>query len=210
MALEETLGEIEGFLSHSRLVRDPQLYFLSVFGDPSTKEPWSWRAEGHHVSLNFTIGGSEWIAPNPLFLGANPAEMQSGPQKGLRIPAKEEDLARSLLGTLNNDQKQKTIISPNAPPDILTRALPKVELTGAEGLAAGSMTAQQREILARLMDVYIDRLPHELASVELQKLHAAGLDAIHFAWVGPQDRGKPQVSSASLTSCCFRRAEAAR
>ena len=191
MDLEKTLGEIERFLSESRLVRDPQLYFFSVFGDPTTKKPWSWRAEGHHVSLNFTIAGSEWIAPNPLFLGANPAEVQSGPQKGLRILAKEEDLARSLLGTLTIDQKQKTIISPTAPPDILTQALPRVELAGAEGLAAGSMTPPQREILARLMHEYIDRLPHELSAIELQKLNQAGLDAIHFAWAGPQDRGKP-------------------
>jgi len=191
MDLEKTLGEIERFLSESRLVRDPQLYFFSVFGDPTTKKTWSWRAEGHHVSLNFTIAGSEWIAPNPLFLGANPAEVQSGLQKGLRILAKEEDLARSLLGTLTIDQKQKTIISPTAPPDILTQALPRVELAGAEGLAAGSMTPPQREILARLMHEYIDRLPHELSAIELQKLNQAGLDAIHFAWAGPQDRGKP-------------------
>lgn len=191
MDLEKTLGEIERSLSKSQLVRDPQLYFFSVFGDPGTNKSWSWRAEGHHVSLNFTIAGSEWIAPNPLFLGANPAEVRSGPQKGLRILSKEEDLARSLLKTLSSDQKQKTIISPTAPPDILTRALPRVELAGAEGLAARSMTPQQREILARLMHEYVDRLPHALSAIEHQKLNEAGLDAIHFAWAGLQGRGKP-------------------
>jgi len=191
MDLEKTLGEIERSLGESRLVRDPQLYFFSVFGDPTSKKSWSWRAEGHHVSLHFTIAGSEWIASNPLFLGANPAEVRSGPQKGLRILAKEEDLARSLLGTLTDDQKQKTIISPAAPPDIITRALPSIELAGADGLAAGSMTPPQREMLARLMHEYIDRLPHELSAIERQKLNEAGLDVVHFAWAGPQDRGKP-------------------
>lgn len=189
--LEKMLGEIERSLGESRLVRDPQLYFFSVFGDPTTKKSWSWRAEGHHVSLNFTIAESEWIAPNPLFLGANPAEVRTGAQKGLRILAKEEDLARSLLGTLTGDQKQKTIISPSAPPDILTRALPTVELAGADGLAAGAMTAPQREMLARLMHEYIDRLPRALSAIERQKLNKDGLDAVHFAWAGPPDRGKP-------------------
>ena len=191
MDLEKTLGEIERSIGQSRLVRDPHLYFFSVFGDPATGKSWAWRAEGHHVSLNFTIAGGGWIAPNPLFLGANPAEVHKGPKKGLRILAKEEDLARDLLATLNSAQKRKTIISPDAPADILTRALPKVELAGAEGLATASMTPQQRDILSRLIHVYIDRLPHELAAIELKKLMEAGLDAVHFAWAGPRDRGTP-------------------
>lgn len=191
MELEKTLGEIERSSGASRLIRDPQLYYFSVFGDPTIDKPWAWRSEGHHISLNFTIAAGEWIAPNPLFLGANPAEVHSGHHKGLRILAEEEDLARDLLATLNGSQKRKTIISPEAPPDILTRALPKVELADAEGLAFASMTSQQREILARLIHVYIDRLPHELAAIELKKLKEAGLDAVHFSWAGRQERGTP-------------------
>ena len=191
MDLEKTLGEIERSLGESRLVRDPQLYFFCVFGDPTTKKSWSWRAEGHHISLNFTIADRQWIAPNPLFLGANPAEVRTGSQKGLRILAKEEDLARALLAALSNGQKQSVILSATAPPDILTRALPKVEIGSAEGLAAGSMTAEQREILALLMHAYIDRLPDELSAIELKNLNATGLGAVHFAWAGPQERGKP-------------------
>lgn len=191
IGLEKTLGEIERLLGESRLVRDPQLYFFSVFGDPTTKNPWSWRAEGHHISLNFTIAGRQWIAPNPLFLGANPAEVRTGPQKGLRILAKEEDLARDLLRALNIEQKRTAILSPTAPPDILTRALPEVELDSAEGLDAGSMTSEQRQILALLVHQYIDRLPNELSAIELEKLNEAGLEGVHFAWAGPQERGKP-------------------
>jgi len=43
--------------------------------------------------------------------------------------------------TLTIEQKRNTIISPSAPPDILTRALPKVELAGAEGLVSASMNS---------------------------------------------------------------------
>ncbi|HEX2166860.1 MAG TPA: DUF3500 domain-containing protein, partial [Longimicrobiales bacterium] len=32
-------------------VRDPGLYFFSIFGTPSGAEPWGFRAEGHHLSL---------------------------------------------------------------------------------------------------------------------------------------------------------------
>ena len=37
------------------IVRDPGLYYLTVFGDPSAKGAWGWRLEGHHVSLRFAI-----------------------------------------------------------------------------------------------------------------------------------------------------------
>jgi len=53
------------------------------------------------------------------------------------------------------------------------------------------MTPKQREIPALLIHVYIDRLPHKLAAIELKKLNEVGLDAVHFAWAGPEDRGKP-------------------
>jgi hypothetical protein len=189
--LETTLGELERLLGTARLIRDPNLYYFSVYGDPTTPEPWSWRAEGHHVSLNFTIVNRDWIAPNPFFFGANPAEVHSGPQKGLRILTKEEELARSLLKSLTSNQQRQTIISSVAPADILTRAMPKVSLRSAGGLAAETMTPEQRQILDGLIHDYIDRLPAELAKIEKIKLQNADPNDIHFAWAGSEDRGKP-------------------
>ena len=45
------------------------------------------------------------------------------------------------------------------------------------------MTANQREILSALTDVYISRLPDELRHELL------GLDDVHFAWAGSDRRG---------------------
>lgn len=189
--LETTLGELERLLGTAGLIRDPDLYYFSVFGDPTTPDPWSWRAEGHHVSLNFTIVNRDWLAPNPFFFGSNPAEVHRGPQKGLRILTNEEQLARSLLKSLTSHQQKQTIISSVAPADILTRAMPKVALGSAEGLAAESMTPRQRQLLDGLIDDYIDRLPAELAKIEKIKLQNTDPNGIHFAWAGSKDRGKP-------------------
>ncbi|MBM3458856.1 MAG: DUF3500 domain-containing protein, partial [Armatimonadetes bacterium] len=35
-------------------MRDPELYFFSIFGDPSPSGTWAWRYEGHHCALNWT------------------------------------------------------------------------------------------------------------------------------------------------------------
>jgi hypothetical protein len=37
--------------------RDPELYYFTVFGTPGSSSPWSWRANGHHLALHFTVVG---------------------------------------------------------------------------------------------------------------------------------------------------------
>src|SRR5678816_1346449 len=52
MSLESILAELE---QGKGPVRDPERYFVSIFGAPG-KAPWGWRVEGHHLSLNFAVG----------------------------------------------------------------------------------------------------------------------------------------------------------
>src|SRR5262249_4359299 len=52
MSLEPILHEVE---KGGGPVRDADLYFFTVFGDPLANKPWGWRVEGHHVSLNYTL-----------------------------------------------------------------------------------------------------------------------------------------------------------
>ncbi len=189
--LEITLGEIEQAAGEARLARDPSLYFFTVFGDPTGKGAWGWRAEGHHVSLNFTVVNRELISPNPFFFGSNPAEVPQGEKKGLRVLSAEEDIARKLLTSLNNTQKAQAIISADAPSDILTRDVPKVEFETVEGLSAESMRTHQREHLMNLVHEYIDRLPDQVARIELRKLREGGVNDIHFAWAGGETPKTP-------------------
>ena len=188
---ESILGRLEESMGVSRLIRDPGLYFFSVFGEPSDRGPWGWRAEGHHLSLHYTVINREMCSPYPFFFGANPATVHHGPEKGLRILSEEEDLARHLLYVCNADQKSRIVISPEAPEDIITRAEPKIELNNAEGLAVESMTSRQREILVNLLEVYINRLPERLAETERQKIKPPRINDIHFAWAGSEEPGKP-------------------
>ena len=65
--LEEVLFAISG-----SAVRDPALYYFTVFGEPSKQGAWGWRCEGRHVSLNWTVVNGRLVASTPQFLGANP------------------------------------------------------------------------------------------------------------------------------------------
>lgn len=178
LLLEGVLGPLEG----NPAFRDPARYHLALFGDPG-KDPWGFRFEGHHLSLNFTQAGQA-VSTTPAFFGANPAEVPSGPQKGLRVLAAEEDLARALLASLTDAQRKRAIIAATAPLDLVTEASRRAALASFEGLPAAEMTPPQRAALLRLAGVYAHNFPDDIARAHLTRIERAGVERLHFAWAG--------------------------
>ena len=84
--------------------RDPEKYYLTLFGEPSPTGTWGMRWEGHHISLHWTLVNGMAIATTPQFFGSNPAEVRDGPQKGTRVLHAEEDLGRALVTALTAEQ----------------------------------------------------------------------------------------------------------
>src|SRR5262249_3054710 len=61
-----------------------------------------------------------------------------------------------------------------------------------KGLRAVDLRPPQRALLRRLLDVYVRRVPDELADAETAKYAAdADLDALAFAWAGGTEPGQP-------------------
>ena len=48
------------------------LYYISILGKPSEKDPWMLQFGGHHLALNITIAGERGIL-TPTLTGAQPA-----------------------------------------------------------------------------------------------------------------------------------------
>ena len=209
MGLETTLDMIEDW-QRPLPGRDSRLYYLSLYGEPDSKAPWSWRFEGHHLSLNYTLVNGRIASPTPTFFGANPAEASFGSVGVLRPLGGSEDLARELLHALSDEQQQQVILATTAPADILTtnaaslvaHAFTPQNMAPAlsqalsysnrpKGLAGQQMKAEQQEILSALLQHYISRMPDEIADLESQKLQAASLANIHFMWAGGIERGQP-------------------
>lgn len=187
ISLEPVLFELEG--AKRIHPRDPELYYVSIFGTPSPKSPWGWRFEGHHLSVNVTVVGSELVASAPLFMGSNPAEVREGPRKGLRTLAGEEDEARALIQSLDEKQRSVAIYQEKAPADILTMNSRKVDPLKPEGLAAAALNPAQRKQLMKLIEVYLGRMPEEVAAARRAKLSGGGIEKITFAWAGGINRG---------------------
>ncbi len=58
-----------------------------------------------------------------------------------------------------------------------------------KGLPAEAMSATQRQLLRQLLDLYIRRIPDDLADVEARKYEGEGLGGLWFAWAGGTNRG---------------------
>ncbi len=189
MSLEKILADLEG--SSSKHQRSPENYFVTIFGDPASKDAWGWRIEGHHLSLNFLIAGGRSIACTPSFFGANPANVPEGRLAGYRTLPEEEDAARQLVAALEAKQSQQAVISDTAPPDIITRWESHVRLDDPAGIAAAALQQEQRHLLLQLIDVYLGRMTPEVADNQMDAIDRQGIGAVHFAWAGSRTPGTP-------------------
>jgi len=188
ISLEEVLKEMEK--QNPRMVRDSELYYLSLFGTPESGKTWGWRFEGHHMSLNFCVASNGLVAVTPSFMGSNPAEIKEGPRKGLRTLGGEEELGRKLVQSLNPEQKKQAIFAEKAPSDIITMVEKRVSPLEKAGIIASQLNADQKLQLKSLIMEYLGRYRTEIASEEWKGIESAGLDNIYFAWAGGINPGE--------------------
>ncbi len=188
MSLEQILQEMEG--TGRRFARDPELYFVSIFGTPDPKGAWGWRVEGHHLSVNLSLAGGELVSGAPNFFGSNPAEVRSGPRAGLRVLGAEEDLGRAVVSSLNADQRKLAIVDTKAPDDILTSNHRVADPGEARGIGWNDLNQEQQDLVLKLLNEYVGRLRGELAEADLAEIHAAGLAQLRFAWAGGVEPGE--------------------
>jgi hypothetical protein len=178
IALEEVLDRREQW----RRGRHSNDYWVSVFGEPAGDAPWSWRFEGHHLSVTMTVAGGQ-VSPAPVFFGANPACVSYAGRPVSRPLAPEEDLAQVLLDAMAPAERDLAVVSGQAPGDIRSGTSPQAR-EGIEplGVAADQLGSGARVVLGELVTLYLDRLPAELAAREAARL---GGGELYFAWEGP-------------------------
>ena len=156
---------------------DPLNYYVSIFGTPSPDGTWSWRFEGHDLSLNFTIVKGSLVASTPSFFGGT--------------LTREDDAARALLKTLDAGQRARAMIARDAPKEIVTTNQPVVLPLPAVGLPVTEMSDGQRELLMQVIRTYTSAMAFEVAESRMARLRNAGLDRIIFSWAGSTEPGKP-------------------
>jgi hypothetical protein len=167
------------------LGNDPELYYVTVFGTPGV-EPWGWRWEGHHLSRRFNVLNGK-LSVTPFFLGAWPTVNNAG----LKAMEREEWAARELVTSLDESQKSIAIFQQ----DTLGRHVTWNEVYVAPlenvGISVPSLNANQQALIMEIIHKYLDTLPDLAAASHLDRLQAAGLENIIFAWAGSLEPQRP-------------------
>jgi Protein of unknown function (DUF3500) len=216
MSMENVLREVESptLGVAAGPLHSPDQYFVAFYGRPAFEDTWGWRFLGHHLSLNYTIIGQEYLTATPCGLGAQPA------RAGLLDPVgAEEELAYALLAGMTGEQRERAVIHGVAPPDFVTRRVPRIGLveypdhhdlgrpgyaiTDADrealafhaneprGVAGAALPTEHWYMLRALIETVLSRAPVEVAREHLDRVEADGRDNVHFCWAGPQRRGEP-------------------
>jgi hypothetical protein len=187
IGLEALLGELEG--PKSAMTRNTGWYFVSIFGEPSNTGKWGWRFEGHHLSVNYTLDKGEVVTGAPMLFGANPADVKDGPKKGLRTLPAIEDYVRELIKSLKEPQ-EKLAKQPKEFPEI-KEGQARAAVGPPVGITADKLTAAQKDTLVKLLQAYVDRMPEELAAMEMKKVKGTPDAKLYFAYSGSPKPGAP-------------------
>ena len=177
------------------LPRGTEKYWLVFFGTPSMEAPWSWRFEGHHVSLNVSVAPGS-VRVTPTFFGADPAEVPAGPLAGFRPHAGVEDLGRTLILSMDESQREVAILSEEAPRDILASNVGRPRddwenwkrMLAPEGIGVTALRPDQRQIAQRILNEVVTTYRPEISSAYLKTID---VDSLSFAWMGSIERREP-------------------
>jgi hypothetical protein len=211
MGLESVLNNIEG--RRADAVRDPGRYFVSVFGAPgSARWGWRLEGHHVCLNVTIADAGLVspvpiFLGANPAEVrhGDTPVIRPCGEEEDVArelIASLDADQRREAVLC---DRAPPDFVLTNAPlvpdtclpgelaPPLLARLFDsmreedretlRLDIATPRGLPASRMHATQRDLLRRLIDVYVDRLPEAIAAIERARIDE---DAVHFAWAGEE------------------------
>lgn len=182
MRLNEYIGEIRGGKWEEY---GEWLYWISIFGQPSATEPWGWQIDGHHLIVNCFVLGDQ-IVMTPNFMGSEPVSADEGKWAGIRIFGEEEAEGLELMRSLGQQQQRHATLDTVRIGESVTAAFHDNLVLPYEGLCAKEMSTAQRQLLAAVMRVYVDRLRPDHAHVRMEEIEQH-LDETYFGWVGATD-----------------------
>src|SRR5579862_6378675 len=157
------------------------LYYISILGKPSEKEPWMLQFGGHHLALNITIAGERGIL-TPTLTGAQPAVFTSG-GKTVRPLGGESDKALALLNALDEGEKKQAILSFRLA-DLVLGPGQDGKTIQPEGLKASAMNDKQRAMLLDVIAEWAGIIHESEAAARMAQLKA-DIGETWFAWSGP-------------------------
>lgn len=190
MRINGFLGDVVGLPG----IMNEYSYNFSIFGEPDLHEPWGWQLFGHHCAVNCAVIDGQMVV-SPVFLGAEPNEIDEGPFAGTVAFTERISLARQVMHRLTPAQRAQAITS-----DSLTEGLPEGRLhpgderhlAGAfqdnrvipyEGVRVADLDEGAQQLVWDLVADFVSILPEGAARLRMAEVRAA-LEDTWFGWMG--------------------------
>jgi hypothetical protein len=171
-------------------------YNIALYGTPDLHAPWGWQLFGHHCAVNCLVVEGRMVVA-PVFLGAEPDEIDEGPHAGLAdLFADRIDAGLAVMAALPEAQRaQATVyaqmVDPAMPPG---RVHPGDErhLAGAfqdnrvipfEGVLVADMPEEARRRVLDVVAGFVRLLPAGPRAARMREIEAY-LDETWFSWIG--------------------------
>jgi hypothetical protein len=187
MRLNHTLGELNdnNFEEYGEW-----LYWITVMGSPSEKEPWGWQLDGHHLVINYFVLYDQ-VVMTPTFMGSEPVTAASGKYKGTTVLQNEQRKGLALINALDEAHRLEAIIdvSKTGNNNVGEAFKDNVVLDYA-GIRAAEFTASQKEQLLDLIGEYVGNMRDGHAQVKMEEVRRH-LDDTWFAWIGGTETDSP-------------------
>ena len=183
MNLNHTLGELN---NNDFEQYGDSLYWITVMGSPSDKEPWGWQLDGHHLNINYFVMGDQ-VVMSPTFTGSEPVIANAGKYAGTRVLQDEQDKGLALLKALDEKQRAKAIINVSkSGNNNVGEAFKDNIVLNYAGIRAAELSGPQKQQLLDVINEYVRNMRDGHAKVKMDEVRKH-LDDTWFAWVGGSD-----------------------
>ena len=182
MKLNETIREITG----RDIEFSENLYWFSIFGEPSDTAPWGWQVDGHHLIINCFVLGDQ-VVMAPQFFGSEPNIAPEGSKyAGTRVFDAEQDNGLALAQSLDAGQWSKVVIGETLPPECVIPAFSDNADLERTGLRLDDLSAGQRDMARAIIRTYAGRLRDGHSDAWMKEIEQH-LDETYFGWIGSRE-----------------------
>lgn len=189
---------INGFLGETvdlATVLNEFSYNFALYGEPDLTAPWGWQLYGHHCAVNCLVVNGRMVL-SPVFLGAEPNEIDAGPAAGTESFTERIELGTALMAALTADQRRRAtvyeqMVDPAMPPGRvhpgderhLAGAFQDNRIIPVEGLSADEMSSTATDLLMAIVEQFVLPLPAGPRAARLREVRDH-LSQTSFSWIG--------------------------
>jgi hypothetical protein len=192
MIINGFLGEVVGL----ETVLNEFSYNIALYGTPDLRAPWGWQLFGHHCALNCLVVEGR-MALTPVFLGAEPDEVDAGPHAGLHgVFADRIELGLRLMAALPDEQRRDAVVYElmvdPAMPEGRVHPGDERHLAGAfqdnrvippEGVRVAELPVAAQQLAREVAQSFVRLLPEGPRAARMREIDAY-LDETWFSWIG--------------------------